>query len=147
VNRFAAGKWASFLNVGGIAGGEPDCTSLNSAGKVTCFAKAYNSGIYVTQFNGTSWAVGDWTAYESLEGTVNDNASCTSQSTGELACGAIGVTDTAFYANVYSGSAWTGWEKVGGSGVGSPSCAPLGTEKVVCLIMEPSNKLSSTVGP
>jgi hypothetical protein len=67
------------------------------------------------------------------------------QSTGELVCGVIAVTDAAFYANVYNGSFWTGWEKVGGKGVGSPSDAPLGTGKVVCLIMGPTNTLTSTV--
>jgi hypothetical protein len=147
VNRFASGKWTGFLNIGGIAGGEPDCTSLNSAGRVTCFAKAYTTGIYVNLFNGSSWVAGDWSGYEGLGGAVSDNASCTSQSTGELVCGVIAVTDAAFYANVYNGSFWTGWEKVGGKGVGSPSCAPLGTGKVVCLIMGPTNTLTSTVGP
>jgi hypothetical protein len=147
VNRFASGKWTGFLNIGGIAGGEPDCTSLNSAGRVTCFAKAYTTGIFVNLFNGSSWVAGDWSGYEGLGGAVNDNASCTSQSTSELVCGVIAVTDAAFYANVYNGSFWTGWEKVGGKGVGSPSCAPLGTGKVVCLIMGPTNTLTSTVGP
>jgi len=85
--------------------------------------------------------------YEDLSGTPNDNAGCTNQATGELVCGGISVTDAAFYANVFNGSSWTGWTKVGGSGVGSPSCAPLGSGKVVCLIMGPTNKLTSVVGP
>ncbi len=90
--------------------------------------------------------MGNWSGYEGLGGAVDDNASCTSQSTGELVCGAIAVTDAAFYANLYNGSFWTGWETVGGSGVGSPSCAALGTGKVVRLIMGPTNKLTRTVG-
>jgi hypothetical protein len=147
VNRFASGKWTSFLNIGGIAGSRPDCTSMNSAGRVACFAEAYNSGIYVNVYNGSSWTVGNWSSYEPLGGTVNENAGCTTQSAGELACGAVSVVDSAFYTNVYNGSSWTGWEKIGGAGVGSPSCAPLGTGEVVCLIMGPTNTLSSSVGP
>jgi hypothetical protein len=147
VNRFAAGKWEGFLNVGGIAGGEPDCTSLNSAGKVTCFAKAYSSGIFVNLFKGGSWIVGDWSGYGGLGGAVNDNASCTSQAPGELVCGVIAVTDAALYANIFNGAAWSGYTKIGGVGVGSPSCAPLGTGQVVCVVLGPNNKLTSTVGP
>jgi hypothetical protein len=78
---------------------------------------------------------------------VNDNASCTSQVTGELVCGVIAVTDAAFYGNVYNGASWSGWLKVGGSGVGTPSCTPLGTGQVVCLVISATNKLSSVVGP
>ena len=147
VNRFAANKWQGFLKVGGIAGGEPDCTSLNSAGEVMCLAKAYNSGIYFNLYNGKSWSVTNWSSYIGLGGTVNDNASCTSQITGELVCGAIAVTDAALYDTVYNGTAWTLWAKIGGTGVGSPSCAPLGTGQVVCVMMGPSNKLTSVVGP
>jgi hypothetical protein len=147
VNRFASGKWTSFLNIGGIAGSLPDCVSMNSTGRVACFAEAYNSEIYVNVYNGTSWASGSWSGYESLGGTPNSNAGCTTQSAGELACGAISVEDSAFYTNVYNGSSWTGWEKIGGTGVGSPSCAPLGTGEVVCLIMGPNNQLTSSVGP
>jgi len=103
---------------------------------VMCFAKAYNSGIYETLFNGNSRALTDWTAYGGIGGTVNDNASCTSQIAGELVCGVVAVTDAAFYANVYNGTSWSGWLKVGGSGVGTPSCAPFGTGRVVCLVHE-----------
>jgi serine protease AprX len=147
VNRFNGSAWQGFLNIGGIAGGEPDCTSLNSAGKVVCFAKAYTSGIYGSVFNGGAWAAASWPAYAPLAGTVNDNASCTSQAADNLVCGVIAVTDAAFYSNVFNGTAWTNWVKVGGSGVGTPACAPLGTGKVVCLIMGPANKLTSVVGP
>jgi hypothetical protein len=114
---------------------------------VACFAKAFNSGIFVNFFSGASWIVTDWSGYEDLSGTPNDNAGCTNQATGELVCGGISVTDAAFYANVFNGSSWTGWTKVGGSGVGSPSCAPLGSGKVVCPLMGPTNKLTSVVGP
>jgi hypothetical protein len=147
VNRYAAGVWAGFLNIGGIAGGEPDCASLNSFGKVVCFAKAYNSGIFGNLFNGVGWGVTNWSGYGSLGGTVNDNASCVSHSAGLLVCGAIAVTDTAFYANIYNGSIWSGWSKIGGIGMGSPSCAPLGASKVVCAVMGINNKLTSAVGP
>jgi hypothetical protein len=149
VNRFVAAtsKWQGFINIGGTAGGEPDCTSMNSAGNVVCFAKAYTSGIYGSRFNGKAWSVSDWTVYAGLGGGVNDNASCTSHISDELVCGVIGVLDGALYANVYNGALWSGWGKVGGTGVGSPACAPLGTGQVVCLIMGPGNKLSSTVGP
>jgi hypothetical protein len=64
-----------------------------------------------------------------------------------LVCGVIAVTDAAFYGNVYNGTAWSGWLKVGGSGVGTPSCVPLGTGRVVCLVISATNKLSSVVGP
>src|SRR5271165_4017915 len=132
VNRFAAGAWEGFLNIGGIAGGEPDCVSLNSGGKVACFARGYASGIYGSLFNGGSWVADDWSSYGGLSGTVNDNAGCTSQAAGLLLCGVIGVTDAAFYADVYTGSSWAGWAKIGGSGVGTPACAALGTGQVVC---------------
>jgi hypothetical protein len=59
----------------------------------------------------------------------------------------IGVLDGALYANVFNRALWSGWGKVGGTGVGSPACARLGTGQIVCLVMGPSNKLSSTVGP
>jgi hypothetical protein len=120
---------------------------MDSAGKVACFAKAYNSGIYVNVFNGGAWIGTDWSGYGGLGGGVNDNAGCTSQAAGDLACGAIGVLDNAFYANVYNGVSWTGWSKIGGNGVGSPSCAALGTGKVVCTLIGINNKLTSVVGP
>jgi hypothetical protein len=147
VNRFSGSAWNKFIDIGGLAGGEPDCTSLNSAGQVACFAKAYNSGIFVSVFNGGSWVAGDWTAYGDLGGTENDNAGCTSQVAGELVCGAIGVNDSAFYANVYNGTNWTGWSKIGGTGFASPACAPLGTGQVVCVVLGINNKLTSVVGP
>lgn len=149
VNRYVAstGKWQGFLNRGGIAGGEPDCTSMKAAGNVVCFAKSYTSGIYGTRFNGKAWNLGDWTGYGALGGGVNDNASCTSQIANELVCGVIGVTDSALYADVFNGASWSGWLKIGGLGMGTPSCAPLGTGQVVCLVLGPSNKLSSVVGP
>lgn len=34
------------------AGGEPDYTSLDSGGRVVCFAKVYTGGIFVSLFNG-----------------------------------------------------------------------------------------------
>ena len=95
-------RLGGFLNIGGIAGGEPDCTSLNSGGKVACFAKAYNSGIYGALFIGGSWVIGDWNSYSGLGGNVNDNAGCTSQAAGHLVCGTIAI-DNVFYANVYTG--------------------------------------------
>jgi hypothetical protein len=134
VNRFSAGAWEGFLNIGGTAGGQPDCASLNSGGQVACFAKAYFSGIYGSLFNGSSWAVGNWSTYGSLGGSPDDNASCTSQVAGQLVCGSISALDSAFYADVYNGS-WLGWSKIGGAGFGSPSCAPLGTGQVVCVVM------------
>jgi hypothetical protein len=86
-----------------------------------------------------------------LGGEVNDNASCTSQATGELACGVIGqpTPGNAFYADVFNGSSWSGWTLIGGggTGIGSPSCAALGSGKVVCVIMGLNNKLTSIVGP
>lgn len=147
VTRFAAGVFSPFLNVGGTAGGEPDCVSMDSNGNVACFAKAYNSGIYINVFKGGTWAIGDWSGYLALGGGVNDNAGCATQAAGELLCGAVGVLDNAFYANAYNGTNWTGWQKIGGSGVGSPSCAALGSGKVVCAVMGPNNKITSVVGP
>jgi len=147
VNRFAAGVWSGFLNVGGIAGGEPDCTSLNLFGKAVCFAKAYNSGIFGSVYNGLAWTKGNWTGYAPISGTVNDNANCTSQSAGRLVCGAIAVTDAAFYANIYNGSVWSGWSKIGSVRVGSPSCAALGTGQVACLVNGINNTFTSFVGP
>ena len=145
--RFASGTWSGSINLGGISGGEPECASLSSAGKVTCFAKAYSSGIYANLYNGKGWNAPNWSGYLNLNGTVNDNAGCTSHIPGQLVCGATFVTDAAFHANVFNGSFWSGWTKVGGSGVGSPACASLGSTQVVCLIMGPTNKLSSVVGP
>jgi hypothetical protein len=148
VNRFAAGHWQGFLTIGGIAGGVPDCVSMNSGGQVVCFAKAWSSGVYVNRFKGGSWAAGNWTGYGGLGGEVDDNAGCTSQAPGQLLCGAIGVTDNAMYADLYNGTTWSGWVvKVGGSGFGSPSCTALGTGQVVCVIMGPNNRLTSSVGP
>jgi hypothetical protein len=146
VNRFSAGAWAGFLNIGGLAGGEPDCTSENSSGKVVCFAKAYNSGIYGSVFSGGAWASGSWTAYTGIGGNVNDNASCTSHIAGQLVCGVVAI-DNVFYADVYNGANWSGWAKIGGSGVGTPSCALLSAGQVVCTMSGPNNKLTSVVGP
>ena len=146
VNRFSGGAWAGFLSIGGLAGGQPLCSSMNSGGKVVCFAKAYNSGVYGALFNGGSWVIGDWTGYGGIGGGVNDNAGCTTQAAGQLVCGAI-VIDNAFYADVYNGSGWLGFAKIGGTGVGSPSCAPLGTGQVVCVVLGIDNKLTSVVGP
>ena len=79
-----------FLNLGGIAGGNPDCTFFSTVDPVVCFAKAIGDSIFVTVFDGGNWVMGSWTTYGNLGGEVNDNASCTSQATGELVCGVIG---------------------------------------------------------
>jgi hypothetical protein len=149
VNRFTGGAWEGFLNIGGTAGGEPDCSFWKATGEVACFAKGYNSGIYVNIFNGGSWLALNWSAYTGIGGTVNDNASCTTQAAGQLVCGAIAIGNygNVFYADVYNGSGWSGWTEVGGLGVGSPACAALGTGQVVCMVMGVDNKLSSVVGP
>jgi len=146
VNRFTAGAWLGFLNLAGTAGGEPNCAPLNTGGKVACFAKAYNSGIFGTLYNGGAWVVGQWDPYSGLGGTVDENASCTSHLTGQLICGAMS-TDSSFYANTYNGASWSGWSRIGGSGYRSPACAPLGGGKVVCMVLGVSNKLTSVVGP
>jgi len=141
------GSWQTFLNIGGIAGGSPDCTSMNQNGNVVCFAMAYSSGIFGARFNGGAWSIGDWTSYSGLSGTVTSNAGCTTQSPNELVCGATAVTDNMLYANVWNGSAWSGWKPIGGSGTGSPACAPLGTGQVVCVMMTLKNQVTSVVGP
>ena len=131
---------------GNQAGGNPDCVSLNSGGKVACFAKAYNTGVYGSLFNGGAWVVGDWAAYGALGGSVNDNAGCANQAAAQLVCGVVAI-DNAFYGDVYTGS-WTGWAKIGGTGVGTPpACAPLGTGQAVCVVLGIDNKLTSVVGP
>jgi hypothetical protein len=149
VNRFAAGKWEAFLDLGGVAAGDPDCTSLDSGGQVVCYAEAWDSQIYGTRFLGGAWTNTNWTAYASIGGVVNTNASCTVQSAGEQICGAYGVgsDDDVFYADIYNGSGWEGWTKIGSAGFGIPSCAPLGTGQVVCAIMQSKNQLTSAVGP
>ena len=114
---------------------------------MVCFAKAYTSGIYGSLFNGGAWSAASWSGYGSINGSVNDNASCTSHTAGQMVCGVVDVVDAAFYGNVYNGSSWTGWAKIGGSGVGSPSCAALGTGQALCLLMGPNNRLTSVVGP
>jgi hypothetical protein len=146
-NRYANGAWEGFLNLTGIAGGEPDCTSMNQNGNVVCFAKGYASGVYGNRFFGGAWAATRWGGYGAMSGTVNDNAGCTSHTAGLLVCGATAVTDNAFYANVWGGSSWSGWSKIGGSGTGSPACAPLGTGKVVCVMKALNNLITSVVGP
>jgi hypothetical protein len=108
VNRFSfsSGSWEGFLNLGGIAGGNADCTFWKPVGEVACFAKAIGGSIYVTAFDGKNWVGGDWSTYANLQGLVNDNASCTSQVAGELVCGVIGQSNpgNAFYANVFDGT-------------------------------------------
>jgi hypothetical protein len=151
VNRFNGTSWEGFLNLGGTAGGNPDCTVFTAADPVLCFAKAIGGSIFATVFKGGNWVTGDWSTYTNLGGLVNDNASCTSQATGELVCGVIGqpTPGNAFYADVFNGSGWSGWTLIGGGGTGfgSPSCAALGSGKVVCVIMGLNNKLTSIVGP
>jgi hypothetical protein len=151
VNRFNGTSWEGFLNLGGIAGGNPDCTFFSTVDPVVCFAKAIGDSIFVTVFDGGNWVMGSWSTYFDLQGVANDNASCTSQATGELVCGAIGqpTPGNAFYADVFNGSSWSGWTLIGGGGTGfgSPSCAALGSGKVVCVIMGLNNKLTSIVGP
>ena len=151
VNRFNGTSWEGFLNLGGIAGGNPDCTFFSTIDPVVCFAKAIGDSIFVTVFDGGNWVMGSWSTYFDLQGVANDNASCTSQATGELVCGAIGqpTPGNAFYADVFNGSSWSGWTLIGGGGTGfgSPSCAALGSGKVVCVIMGLNNKLTSIVGP
>jgi hypothetical protein len=149
VNRFTDGAWQGFINIGGTAGGEPDCTVWEAPGVVVCFAKGFNSGINVSVFSGGAWIGGDWSAYNTLGGEVNDNAGCTSQAASQLVCGGIGVgaDDNAFYANVFNGSSWSSWALIGGTGVGTPACAGLGTGQAVCVVMGINNKLTSVVGP
>jgi hypothetical protein len=149
-NRFVAGAWSGFLNIGGVSGGKPDCVSLNSGGKVACFAKAYNSAIYTSFFNGGSWLASNWGAYTSLKGQVIDNASCTTNLPGRLVCGIVAVTDAAFFANSYNGLTWNGWTKIISSiglETGMPSCTALAAGKVMCIVKGTNNKLSSVVGP
>jgi len=153
VNRYAAGAWEGFLNIVGVAGGEPDCTSMNSDGNVACFVEGAESlGIFGTRFDGGGWTLADWSSYGGLGGEVSANASCTSQAVGQLVCGAYGVgvtDDSALFANVFNGSGWSDWTKVGGTGIGTPACSPLGTGtgQVVCVVMGINNKLTSVVGP
>jgi hypothetical protein len=150
VNRFTNGEWKGFLNLGGdVGGGEPTCSFWKSTGEVACFGVGTNSAIYVTTFNGGGWTVDDWSDIDNgyLAGTAFSNAGCTTQSTGELVCGVIDAGNSVLWANVYNGSTWSGWTGVGGTGVGSPSCTPLGTGRVVCVIMGINNKLTSVVGP
>ena len=110
VNRFHGGAWEGFLDLGGLAGGTPNCTYWKTTGQVVCFAKATNDGVYVNSYDGASWALSSWSGYENLGGVINDNASCVSQSSGELVCGVIGAQNkNALYANVYNGSEWSGW--------------------------------------
>ena len=152
VNRYVAGAWEGFFNLGGVAGFEPDCTSMNLDGNVACFVEgSYTPGIFVTRFDGVAWTVDDWSSYAAggLGGEVSDNAGCTSQA-GELVCGAYGVGDlynSEFFADVYNGSEWSGWTLIGGSGFGAPACASLGTGQAVCVLMGVNNKLTSVVGP
>jgi hypothetical protein len=146
VNRFAGGAWAGFLNLGGMAAGAPDCTSMNSSGQVVCFAEAYFSQIFGTRFDGGTWAVASWTTYASLGGEVTNNANCTTHVAGQLVCGVIAI-DNAFYADVYNGTNWSTWTKIGGTGVGIPACAALGSGQAVCVVMGINNKLISVVGP
>ena len=119
---------------------------MNSGGQVACFAEAYNSAVSANRFIGHAWAAGDWSGYGNLGGETVNNASCTSQSTGELVCGVIGAADSVFYANIYNGS-WSGWTKIGGTSVGTPSCAPLASGQAVCVVMGINDKLTSVVGP
>jgi hypothetical protein len=129
-------------------GGTTNCTYWKPTGQVACFAKATNDGIYVSTYNGEGWSSSHWSSYSALGGVANDNASCTTQASGELVCGAIGTQgNNALFANVYNGSDWSGWDSVGGKGLNSPSCAPLTTGKVLCLVLGTNNQLTSTVGP
>jgi hypothetical protein len=148
VNRFAGGSWKGFINIGGLAGGAPDCTFFKPTGEVACFAKATNDGIYVSTFTGGTWTAGNWSSYGALGGIENDNASCTSQSTGELVCTVVGPdVNNELFSNVYNGSEWSGWNPIGGKYLGSPSCAPLATGKALCLVTGTNNELTSYVGP
>lgn len=147
-NRYSAGAWEGFLSLGGSAAGDLNCSSVNSAGKVACFALAYNSGtIFGAEFLGGLWTPSNWTTYSSMGGTVATNANCTTQSAGLLVCGVIGELDGAFYADVYNGTGWEGWVKVGATGIGIPACGALGTGQVVCVVTGVNNKLTSVVGP
>ncbi len=148
VDRFAAGAWNGLINIGGVAGGNPDCTFWKPTGEVVCFAKADSDAIYASTFTGGTWVAGNWSAYGSLGGVVNDNASCTSQGLNELVCGAISpVGNNEFYGNTYNGTSWSGWVAAAGQALGSPSCAPLTTGKALCLVTDVNNQLSSIVGP
>jgi hypothetical protein len=147
VNRYASGVWSGFINIGGTAGSEPNCVSLNSLGKVVCIAEAYNSGIYGSLFNGMAWAAGNWSVYGAITGTVDENANCTSQASGQLICGVVAVTDSAFWVNSYNGVIWAGWVKIGGVVTGIPSCTPLGAGKVACAVTTLTNKITGFVGP
>jgi hypothetical protein len=147
VNRYAGGTWKGFLNLSGIATSVPDCTSMNSAGNVVCFAEGIDNGIYGTRFNGGAWTLSSWSGYGGIGGRVIANASCTSQSPDLLVCGALDPTNNALWSDVYNGSNWSGWSKVGGLGMNSPACAPLGTGQVICVVLGINNKLTSVVGP
>jgi hypothetical protein len=106
------------------AGGEPDCTSLDSVAGLSALPRSTTGGIFVSVFNGLTWALGSRTVYQGLGGGVNDNASGTAQNAGELVCGTTGY-DNVFHANVYT-VVWSGWIKVGGSGFRFARLRPLG---------------------
>ena len=149
VDRFAGGSWKGLINIGGQGGGTTNCTFWKPNGEVACFAKATNDGVYVSTFNGGTWTAGNWTAYSGLGGTLNDNASCTTQALDQLVCGAVGlVGNNEFYGNSYDGTTWSGWIAAPGAEfLGSPSCTPLTTGKVVCVSTGTNNELKSVVGP
>jgi hypothetical protein len=90
---------------------------------------------------------GSWLGFNTMGGTVNDNAACAIESGQTSVCGTIDFNN-AFYAGTWNDTTWSGFSKVGGSTyVGTPSCATLNTSQVVCVIREINNKYTSAIGP
>ncbi len=149
VDRYVAGSWKGAINIGGLTGRPTSCNYWKTTGEVACFLIGTDSQPYVSTFNGGTWSATNWTGYGGLGGQSNDVPSCTTQATGDMVCGLMGIQDNEFFSNVYtaSSSSWSGWNLVGGKGIGSPSCVPFETGKAMCVVKGLNNAFTSTVGP
>ena len=75
------------------------------------------------------------------------NASCASPSTSNVVCAVNAVSDSSLWVNQFNGTTWIGWAKRGGTDTGAPSCPPIGSGKMICVVVGINNRASSAKAP
>jgi len=147
VNRFNGTAWDGFINIGGLASGDPICGDIGISGEAVCFGRGTDLALWSIRFNGGAWSATQWTPWFSLGGVVYSKGGCSVLASGQLICGATSVTDSALYFDEFNGTNWLGFAKLGQTVFGTPNCTNLSSGRVMCTVVSVSNKAFSIVGP
>jgi len=147
--------WSTAINIAGFATKPATCTDAGVGGKAACFTTSTDGALYGQQFLGGTFTAAHWTGWGSIGGSINTFSCAQDGQKAALvnyACGAVALTNDAFYTNEFNGSGWSGWEQVGTTTfIGSPSCFALNTTtkpgRIMCAATTVSNIAVTTTGP